>query len=1221
MQSNNLVLPTTRKPETSISGLESKERHVALLRVLWCRSHWQILEITPPQEQSERVINYSTPESRHMMERQCSGLGLNRKHKSAWVQLIVVLGFCAGYTRAAFVPFENCLQNSIVDSNPRLLQFVPLNVSATFDSASRRHNLSVTVYGNVTGKATDQEYPPPDDPSWSDPNSTFGKIVDLGAGDSLYTTLFTRYNVLSYTPYNAAPARFCDATVNEECPLGPAFYVNKSDLANLPGFTVAHDMYSSYAFTSITATMRIQSGDEDAQYYACVAATITPDLGSYLNGLLRYLPLAVLILVGLATIVAANLSPWGSLDLFHWSSNFGRDEDLLRLVTPGFGDCLQYIQFVLLTGSLSLNYPGFYQPVVTRVGWSSLMFNQSLVSDGNGTQTVVDGLYQYRNNSAYGLDRTSQLVGMTSPRDIWVDMMIWLVVIIAAVVILTQVGFAVRWLYRQVAHVPAEDLRSKNGPFTVGNVVRIALNYFMLPLISLSMFQLLIAGQGPTYSVALSVVVLLAIIAFSARLVFLFVRIRPRSFLFDDLQTVLTYGPLYNTYCDDAATFALVPIFVNLLRGIAIGAVQPSGVAQVVLLAICEIILILTINAFRPYPSATSMNVYHTCFAVVRLVTILLSTAFVPSIEVGAATRGWIGYSILLIHACVLIFGFFLNAIQTLIEVIARLAGAGGQGELAGGGPARGGLSKVFGVRQLSKRLPRRDKDNNSRLSMASSAAMLTMMENEQKDLQMGKSRSRSISASSAMLLDGNRNAPRTSQNYDGTSAGHVTPDAASTFSKRLTGRLSGSSAGGILGLSKQPEAKDPYYRPPRRNTMEPLGPSDKKPRASFTSADWARSAKGLPNDEEALDDAGEGSSTPVRVPKDDFEDVTNDLSLTKSKTDYAVREVDFYYGVRGPALSSGTRKLKTGPADPTGPVSSATGWFKGIFGGKTKEKGKGFEVVRSARAPPPGLMPPTPEPARRSPETYRDEPVSLEASRHEPSREVDVTTPAPTRADWEEESVEAYSDDEPVSPMPRVAARPPSLPLIDSVGAIELPSRIGSEASRRSKGNYPRGSVRDIPAVPRRSSRRTLSKDAAEIAAGLPKARLAPVTASPPSSPSNKQRNSNLTASGSGRIPFSSTQISPAKTNRYSTGAESTVSSFMHGEDEENQPPEVAYTSHLRHSSSALGHHAPDLRNDRPSSMGFVQQHRASDNIHQSPDSAEFEGTAAEIHGRPPRR
>ena len=101
--------------------------------------------------------------------------------------------------------------------------------------------------------------------------------------------------------------------------------------------------------------------------------------------------------------------------------------------------------------------------------------------------------------------------------------------------------------------------------------------------------------------------------------------------------------------------------------------------------------------------------------------------------------------------------------------------------------------------------------------------------------------------------------------------------------------------------------------------------------------------------------DAGEGASisrkgtlvlTLVRSGKNEIDNVANEL--TQTKPDYVVRVVDSYYGVRGPALSSGTKRLKTGPADPIGWVSSITDRFKGIFGGKTKEKRKGFEVRKS---------------------------------------------------------------------------------------------------------------------------------------------------------------------------------------------------------------------------------------------------------------------------------
>lgn len=406
-----------------------------------------------------------------------------------------------------------------------------------------------------------------------------------------------------------------------------------------------------------------------------------------------YIPMVVLIFVAVATAFAAIFSPWGSTDIFRFTSNYGRDADLLRLVTPGFGDCLQYIQFIVLAGSLSLNYPGFYQPVVSQVSWSALMFNESFVSHGNGTQSLVDGVYKV--NGTYGLDRMSQLVGMTQDEDIWAGMVVWLLVIIASVVVLIQVGFVGRWIYRFISDTQNEDLRAKNVPFSVGNGIRIVFNYFFLPIVALSMYQLVVAKRSPAVTVGLAAVTIVALVLFAAWLLWLIASTRPRSYLFDDLPTVLLYGPLYNTYSDNAATFALIPVMLTFVRGIAIGAVQPSGIAQIILLAICEVITILTLNAFRPFHSPTSMNAFHTFFAVARLLAVLLSVAFLPSLSVRAAVRGWVGYVILLLHAIVLVFGFFLNACQTLIEVIARMAGAGGE-EGVGGGAARGGLVKVW---------------------------------------------------------------------------------------------------------------------------------------------------------------------------------------------------------------------------------------------------------------------------------------------------------------------------------------------------------------------------------------------------------------------------------------------------------------------------------------------------------------------------------------------
>ncbi len=1045
----------------------------------------------------------------------------------------------------------------------------------------------------------------------------------------------------------------------------------RSNVNELPAFTVTHTLYSSYAFTSINTILSLKSGDTNAAPLACVEASITPDLGNELIDTLTYLPLVVLILVAIATACAAIFSPWGSVDIFKFTSNYGRDDDLLRLVTPGFGDCLQYLQFIILAGSLSLNYPGFFQPVVSQISWSALMFNESFVSHGNGSQSLVDGMYVV--NGSYGLDRMSQFVGMASDKDIWAGMVIWLLVIVIAIVFLIQAGFIARWAYRFISNTQQEDLRQKNLPFSVGNAIRIVFNYFLLPIVSLSTYQLVIASRSSGTTVGIAAVLLVFLICFAGYVLWLIATTRPRSYLFDDLPTVLFYGPLYNTYSDNAATFALVPVMLTFIRGIAIGAVQPSGIAQLVLLAICEVIMILTLNAFRPFHSPTSMNTFHTIFAVIRLLVILLSVAFLPSLSVRDTPRGWIGYIILLMHGMVLVFGFFLNACQTLIEVLARLAGAGGE-EGVGGGAARGGLVKViiscflrscrhvssksgkanwvflikvFGMRQLSRRNPRRG--GRARNSVGSDAAVLTQ-ESDQKSLQWNGGRSRSISGSSAILLN-RQGAGDNRQSVGLDSAG----SAGGTGDTSISGRASafsyipsgsqvaghGGSGGGIVNL-RSAETADPYYRQPRarRTTLDTDSPHELT-QGSWSTADWANrrwshhspDLEGSPKPiAEGPSASGRGTPIPAHLGGNRERSDSDGDDPRQSKTDYATREVDFYYGVRGPALSNQpTRRLKTGPADPTGAVISASGWIKSLFGGKTKEKGKGFEVVRSSRAPATGRRTPSgvvipneeapysDEPGAAQPERSRDLALSDEGdaigagTRHLPEDEVS----SPLTTDDERDDDGSMSDEEwHQNPESQVSRFPPTLPSIETPGGIELPSRIASKASSRPTRESTRKSRRP-PNIPRKSSRRDSSTDLNKVGA-----RLSTVAASPPTTPQRSSRSSGPSAQPRStlqppadrirRLPFHSKhQTSRSQDTQTSIGGISTNSSiFSPG----NQDSDDA-VGHARHSSSVLGSLAPDLRNDRPSSMGYVQQHRASDNIHTArPGDPQMLGSSAEV-------
>ena len=502
------------------------------------------------------------------------------------------------------------------------------------------------------------------------------------------------------------------------------------------------------------------------------------------------------------------------------------------------------------------------------------------------------------------------------------------------------------------------------------------------------------------------------------------------------------------------------------------------------------------------------------------------------------------------------------------------------------------------------------------------------------------------MSGSSAILL--NRQGAsenRTSVGLDSVSAGGAgdTPisGGASAFSY-LPGSSQagghGGAAGGIVNM-RNAETADPYYRPPRqrRPTIEANSPQGRV-RGSWGSADWANKqwsqhspdVEGSPQPMEGPSASGRGTPLPAHLggARDLLDSDAEEPR--QSKTDYATREVDFYYGVRGPALSNQpTRRLKTGPADPTGPVISASGWIKNLFGGKTKEKGKGFEVVRSSRAPPAGrqtasgaIIPGeeahySDEPGINQPERSRDLALSDQGdaigagTRHLPDEESPVTS--------EDEHVDERSildEDWPPNRESQISQFPPTLPTIETPGGIELPSRIASKASSRPTRESTRKSTK--PNLPRRSSRRDSSIEVERLGA-----RLSMVAPSPPTTPQRPTHQRLQTSEdNSMRLPFYSHHgTSLSQGTHQSMGGESINSSGFPSGTQEND--EDGFAHHARHSSSVLGSLGPGFQQlDRPTSMGYVQQHRASDNIHTANTGGpSMLGSSAELVEDPSQR
>lgn len=314
---------------------------------------------------------------------------------------------------------------------------------------------------------------------------TTGEIVnvDNGWGQNIASTLNTFIMVASFQALDNS-SFFCGGEGNQQsvgakCPMGAVKLSNLTGFDDLTllmnelhSFTFQTTMASAYRFATLDTTFQLIAGDTSKTTIACIRVEITPLLGSGNSAAVTWVPVGVLTLVALGTILAAMLNPWvGTIDVFRWSSNFGMDEDMIRLVTPGFADCLQWLQFFVLTGSLSLSYPGFYQPTVSKLAWSILLFNTSLFTHTNrsiGDHTWQgDGIYAL-DATAYGLERIAQAIGLQSVNDIWVCMAGFFAVVVAITVVTVQLWFVFRWVVRTVRGHEEEDLTQKNLPFTVG---------------------------------------------------------------------------------------------------------------------------------------------------------------------------------------------------------------------------------------------------------------------------------------------------------------------------------------------------------------------------------------------------------------------------------------------------------------------------------------------------------------------------------------------------------------------------------------------------------------------------------------------------------------------------------------------------------------------------------------------------------------------------------
>jgi len=207
--------------------------------------------------------------------------------------------------------------------------------------------------------------------------------------------------------------------------------------------------------------------------------------------------------------------------------------------------------------------------------------------------------------------------------------------------------------------------------------------------------------------------------------------------------------------------------------------------------------------------------------------------------------------------------------------------------------------------------------------------------------------------------------------------------------------------------------------------------------------------------------------------------------------------------------------------------------------------------------------------------EPYRDSPESPPRN-----RQIIAVAPARVLTGGRRRSSSSLTDtsDDDYNRNNRVSPTAPTLGPIETGGGIELPSRIGSQASRVTQG---RKTPSRVPTLPRRNSRRTRSTDAAVLPDRLSTVidNSAPATPMYPMS-RHSQHLQPVPGNMPIRLPFGSSEPSPSPERSPGHSAASSIYPNDGTSDLNGPPPTIGGPA------------------DRPLSTGHVQYYMTKDSL-----------------------
>ncbi|KAG8422954.1 hypothetical protein J3459_009873 [Metarhizium acridum] len=508
------------------------------------------------------------------------------------------------------------------------------------------------------------DLPAPDKPFWID--SLRGKLETVDGSTQLSLSILGVHNTSMFGCLDLDVARFEKALGLEvlgypvgrlgqfgvTCPLPIDDSLTPFDGYRFSTFDVIYLLNHTHQLQSLVTEFRFHHV-ENGHELDCAVAKITPVIGTTASAALTYLPAGIMALVGVASW-QTHVGELATNPLFEYGSAMA-SRSLVWETIVDVADYLRHLQFVFLSASLSIDYPGFYQPVVSKIAWSSLLFWRGPIHHGFTHQSVQQGMYI--SNASYGLDYMAQVLGFPRVPDSMLNAFVNLLLIASVLFFILAVWYLLT--SRQGQGTPWRSLLQMAGGMAGGAV----LSLFSFPLVTYMSDDMIFIGYLPNYRIALAVMTLLVLVCANYIITHRFGNNRQ---LKRASHAESSRGCPMSLDCSRLWTYTsyYLPQSIPLLQAIVIGALQDWGTAQLLVLTSSEAVFLLHATLQRSVKCKFLCSKTVWC-SVVRLVTTSsLSIAVITAAS--EATKQWVGYAMLCLHGMVILPGFSSHAIWQL---------------------------------------------------------------------------------------------------------------------------------------------------------------------------------------------------------------------------------------------------------------------------------------------------------------------------------------------------------------------------------------------------------------------------------------------------------------------------------------------------------------------------------------------------------------------------